>query len=183
MSFGQPEYGYCKKMISAACPGKRDEKSLIVNKSRACCKWCNEEIKAGEKAAKRERVAILRETLDKGLNEILERKQPSRLINRVNKSSAKDQKFYRECWGSRQDWKGACVCEECGMVLHKYSSVYVSHIISRGADTRLRYHKLNFNILCWLHHTQWESGDRTTMKIFDRNMATIEKLKSELNQE
>lgn len=63
--------------------------------------------------------------------------------------------------------------------LREYSSVYVSHILTRGAHPDMAHDPRNINILCFNHHNQWENGDRRAMRIYEKNVETIELLKNE----
>lgn len=62
-----------------------------------------------------------------------------------------DQKYYKFCWNYKPHW-----CENCGKPLKEYSSVYISHIKTKGAHTEIRYDPLNSNILCFECHNKWE---------------------------
>ena len=87
---------------------------------------------------------------------------------------AENEKFYRWCWQHRQH-----ICEETMISLHEYSAVYISHILSRGAHPEMAHDPRNINILCARAHAQWENGDRRSMRIYERNQRTIQKLKEE----
>lgn len=71
------------------------------------------------------------------------------------------------------------VCQECCAPIHNYSSVHVSHILSRGAHSDLAHDLRNYNLLCGKHHNVWENGYRKGMKIYKTNQIIIEELKSE----
>ena len=62
-----------------------------------------------------------------------------------------DSKYYHWMWEIKPHW-----CEECGKPLQGYSAAYVSHILTKGAHTEIRYDPLNSNILCMEHHNRWE---------------------------
>lgn len=102
----------------------------------------------------------------------------------MSKKSKDDSKFYREVWEN----SNKC-CEECALLTEvndpylgeDYNPSYISHIISRGADTRMRHDKRNINILCHYHHTKWEFGDRAKMKINKLNELKVKELKYEYN--
>lgn len=80
-------------------------------------------------------------------------------------------RFYKWCWEHKQHY-----CEECLRPLDKYSSVYVSHILSRGAHPEKAYDPRNVNILCPSCHARWENGDRERMRIYSRNVKVINDL-------
>lgn len=69
------------------------------------------------------------------------------------------------------------VCEECNSPIATMSRVNVSHILSKGSHTGFRNHELNYNILCFKHHDQWEFGDKKAMKIYEQNQLTIQEIK------
>lgn len=83
-------------------------------------------------------------------------------------------KFYRYAW----EISKIRVCEECGKPLYDYSSVHISHILSRGAYAECAYDLRNFNLLCFECHQNWENSlSRTEMRIYNKNLRTIEELK------
>lgn len=86
-------------------------------------------------------------------------------------------KFYRWCWEHMPH-----ICEETLKPLKKYSAVYCSHILTRGAYPEIATDPRNINMLCFEAHRRWEVGDRENMRIFQKNLKTIELLKSEYNQ-
>lgn len=83
-------------------------------------------------------------------------------------------RFYRWMWEHRPH-----VCEEYVKPLHQYSAVYISHILSRGAFPEISHDPRNINILSFEAHEQWETGRRDKMRIYERNMRTIEILLKE----
>ena len=70
-------------------------------------------------------------------------------------------------------------CEECLKPLRNYSAVYSSHILTRGAFPEMAHDARNINILCFEHHSCWENGDKTKMRIYPGNVRIIELLKNE----
>lgn len=99
----------------------------------------------------------------------------------------KDEQTYEQVFNSKPPF-----CENChrklndifrdedGMVIARYQ---YSHIITKGSEPRLRNNPKNFNRLCFLDHQKWEFGDRTEMKIYDKNQQIIEELRKELRDE
>lgn len=86
-----------------------------------------------------------------------------------------NQRFYYWCWDNNPHF-----CEECAHPLHDYSSVYVSHILSRGAHPESAHDPRNKNMLCPGHHRQWENEQaRKQMKIYKSNLFIIEILKKD----
>ena len=87
------------------------------------------------------------------------------------------EKFFRWIWEHKPHH-----CEECLKPLHHYSAVYCSHILTRGAHPEMAHDCKNINIVCFAHHSQWENGNRQTMRIYEKNMRIIEKLTNEYLQ-
>lgn len=88
-------------------------------------------------------------------------------------------RFYHWVWNN----KIHC-CENCGKPLHNYSAVYISHIISKGADRRIATDPRNANILCYDHHSVWEYGTKTEkqkLNIYRENQLIINLLKKDYN--
>jgi len=86
-----------------------------------------------------------------------------------------NQRFYRYMWETKTH-----ICEECGKPLSHYSSVFISHILSRGAKPQMAHDCRNINILCFNHHNQWEQETtRKTMKIYKTNLIIIQILKDD----
>ena len=87
---------------------------------------------------------------------------------------AENERFYRWCWEHYP-----YICSECMRPLREYSATYVSHILSRGAHPEAAHDCRNVNILCFLHHSVWENGNRKNMRIYQRNLQIVEELKKE----
>jgi len=88
-------------------------------------------------------------------------------------------KFYRWCWEHKQK-----NCEETAQPIYDYSSVNISHIISKGSDRRMAIDPRNVNILIKPMHDKWEFGtkdQRSEMNIYKMNMYVIKLLKSDYN--
>lgn len=83
-----------------------------------------------------------------------------------------NQRFYEFMWEVKPH-----ICEECMKPLPGYSSVFISHILSRGGHSEMAHDCRNVNILCFKCHSQWETGRRVKMRIYERNMLIIERLK------
>lgn len=92
-------------------------------------------------------------------------------------SPAENEKFYRWCWNHLPH-----ICEECLRPLDQYSATYVSHILTRGAHPAQAHDPRNVNILCFKHHSVWENGDKESMRIYRKNLATIEELKKDYGE-
>lgn len=83
-------------------------------------------------------------------------------------------KFYRWVWDRKPH-----ICEETIRPLSDYSAVYISHILTKGARPEMAHDPRNVNILCLAAHNHWEFGDRTQMRIYAKNLLTIQKLRKE----
>lgn len=94
------------------------------------------------------------------------------LFGKGNKQ-AHNQKFYLWVWKHKGPGHR---CEECGADLPQYSAVHVSHILSRQGYPEIAYDPRNTNILCGLHHNQWENNPKD-MRIYAKNQQTISMLK------
>jgi len=105
------------------------------------------------------------------------------ITKKAKQVMAADLEFYWSIWTSKRHY-----CEECDTKLPEFKKedvgkykIFFSHIISKGSEPRLRYHKDNINLLCGQCHIKWHSKDRSTMKIYEKDQPIIEKLKSELH--
>lgn len=85
-----------------------------------------------------------------------------------------NEKFFRWVWKHKPH-----ICEETLRPLRNYSAVYCSHILTRGAYPEMAHDPRNINILCFEMHNRWENGDRENMRIYHKNLQTIETLKRE----
>lgn len=85
-----------------------------------------------------------------------------------------NERFFRWVWEHKPHR-----CEECLKPLRNYSAVYCSHILTRGAFPEMAHDARNINILCFEHHSCWENGDKTKMRIYSGNMRMIELMKNE----
>lgn len=85
-----------------------------------------------------------------------------------------NRKFYRYCIE-----RFPMVCEECGRPIDNPWAGNVSHILTRGAHPEKAHDPRNINILCLRCHERWENGDRSNMRIYEKNQRTIEQLKKE----
>lgn len=90
---------------------------------------------------------------------------------------AANSNFYKWCWERMPHY-----CQETMKPLRTYSSVYISHIMSRGAHPECAHDPRNVNILCAEAHAKWENGRREEMRIYLGNMYTIERLKQEYRE-
>ena len=88
--------------------------------------------------------------------------------------SAANERFFRWVWERKPH-----ICEECMSPLHNYSAVFCSHILTRAAYPEMAHDPRNINILCFEHHSQWENGDKSKMRIYPGNVRIIELLKNE----
>lgn len=91
-----------------------------------------------------------------------------------NKIPVANDLFYHFVWENKNH-----ICEECQKPLSNYSSVYISHILSKGANAEMAHDPRNANILCFECHGKWENGNRERMRIYPSNQRIISKLKQE----
>jgi hypothetical protein len=98
------------------------------------------------------------------------------LLGRGNIPQAND-RFYRWMWDNKPHY-----CEECMRPIENFSPVWISHILTRGANPAIAHDPRNINILCHKHHDQWENGDRKAMRIYRGNIKIIELLQGEYQQ-
>ena len=137
------EYGVCKECerISKEL-GTTPPKRWIVVKKGYLCKVQNEMRKKGNK--------------------------PS--ISKITKSSIKPKfkkktgewDMFLEIWKERPHR-----CEQCNKDLGESPKpVFFSHILTKGANPRLRLEKDNIELLCPEHHHKWETADIRTKRLF-----------------
>jgi len=91
-----------------------------------------------------------------------------------------NQKFYRWVWEH-----SIHNCAETGLPLPTYSSVYISHIISRGSDRRMAIDPRNVNILSPQIHALWDSENKSQkqkLNIYRENQLIINLLKKDYDQ-
>jgi hypothetical protein len=98
---------------------------------------------------------------------------PKKNIKRL----AEDEAFYQECFDLSNH-----KCEECGVQLPtefrndegKVNARWrYSHIVAKSIAPELRHDTNNINHLCLKHHTQWDHGDKKSMKIYDGNKGRL----------
>ena len=83
--------------------------------------------------------------------------------------------FYKYCWNMYPH-----ICTECLARLDGYSSVFVSHILTRGAHPDMAHDPRNVLILCARHHEQYEHRTtRKTMRIYEQTERIAEQLRAE----
>lgn len=85
-------------------------------------------------------------------------------------------KFYRWVW---DNWPTERKCEETGHPLYDYSPVFISHILSRGANPEKAYDGRNVNLLSPAAHRQWESAQRDQMRIYYSNQVRIDQMRED----
>lgn len=93
-------------------------------------------------------------------------------------SPEENERFYRYCWDIYPH-----VCAECCKPLRQYSAVYISHMKTRGSHSQMAHDVRNVNILCFEHHSMWESGNRERMRIYPGNQRIIKELLQDYNVE
>lgn len=85
-----------------------------------------------------------------------------------------NEKFFRWVWEHKKH-----ICEETMRPLYNYSAAFCSHILARGAYPEMAHDPRNINILCLEAHNKWENGNKKEMRIYKKNIKTIEILKRE----
>ena len=114
-------------------------------------------------------------SIDINLRKELQRKMFGHCVTgRGQDIPAANERFFRWLWERKPH-----ICEECMAPLHNYSAVFCSHILTRAAYPEMAHDPRNINILCRLHHEQWEVGGREKMRIFSGNQRRIEELKND----
>ena len=89
----------------------------------------------------------------------------------------KNEKYYNYAYDLHDIKK----CENCLRPL-KYSSVNISHILTRGANPEMKYDLRNHNLLCFECHEKWEhnvNNNRFSMNIYLDNNKVIKLLKKD----
>ena len=137
---------------------KCGENRELVNKHFKLCLICNNERLSSNKMNK---PVINRLTYS------------PKTVNKTQDKIGEDEKFYLECFNLSNH-----ECEECGKPLptefrDENGKVIArwrySHILPKSIYPELRHNVENINHLCLIHHTQWDHGDKTTMKIYNLN--------------
>lgn len=105
------------------------------------------------------------------------RKQIQRELFGKGHTPQENEKFYKWVWAHKPHR-----CEETLRPLRSYSSVYISHILTRGAFPEMAHDPRNCNVLSYEMHERWENHDRQNMRIYKENCKVIELLKSEYNE-
>ncbi len=99
-------------------------------------------------------------------------KSSKRTREKRKRTVEKDTEFYQEIWDENPHY-----CEECGRFLgDEPNREFFSHILTKGAHPALRRIKLNVNVLCHSHHSEWEFGRRNRMRIYESNKVRIQEL-------
>ena len=106
-------------------------------------------------------------------------------LNRLKLRATNDEQLYFIVFCSTADR-----CEECGVDLpsefkdddgHIIYRTQYSHIMTKAAYPEFRWEPRNINRLCGRCHSKWEFGERTEMKIYEKNKITIQILLDENN--
>ena len=151
----------------------------IVNKHFGLCQECNNERLHGSKYGKsynvsKKEIKPLRTKINR-----IDHKVPfgGQRISKSWQIILLDEAFYEECFDV-SDHK----CEECGQRLpdefrNEEGKVNArwrySHIIAKSIAPELRHDTNNINHLCLKHHTQWDHGDKKSMKIYESNKLKV----------
>ena len=88
---------------------------------------------------------------------------PKKQIKKQNKNAKRNQDFYElallESKGKR--------CEECDCDIPFPSATNISHIVTKGSNSFVRSHPLNYFYLCHGCHFTYDFCDRASMRIYD----------------
>lgn len=86
------------------------------------------------------------------------------MSDKAKSQIARDTAFYKEIWEERPH-----SCENCGINLGDTWKRYMfSHLITKGAHPELRYDKRNLSMSCLKCHQQYETGDRKSMRVYEK---------------
>lgn len=171
---------------------KKCGSTYVVNKTHTLCDDCNYIRIHGESRIS----AVIRKELAKVKTYITPVRKPVKTtknkvkhtdklitLDKRKETLKKDRETYKLVFISKPN-----CCEECGIGLPDFFETLdgsiadisqYSHILSKGAWPQFRHNPENFNRLCPIHHSQWETGDRKSMKIYEGNMKIIDKLLNE----
>ncbi len=161
---------------------------VIVNKKYKLCSDCNRKRIDGQSPEKKQK------EVQNFLSPARSSLKSSRPIGTSKRSQEArkekirlDEEFYEEIWNDKPHF-----CEECdiflgdefrddnGKVINKFR---YSHILGKGAYPMLRRNKRNINLLCLVHHNEWEHGVQEDMKIYKTNIVIIQELHEGLVRE
>jgi hypothetical protein len=161
------------------CKGCK-ESFWITNKTRHLCSSCVFKLNHGGKS-REEVYKERRSTSNKKKVKKNKRKVPTKILQIIER----DERFYEYIFNNSEH-----KCEECGCNLpdtfRSYEGKVVarfqySHILTKGAYQKFRWHKLNWNRLCLDDHEKWERGDRKSMKIYKKNISLVQEIKENPN--
>jgi uncharacterized protein with PIN domain len=88
---------------------------------------------------------------------------PKKQIKKQNKNAKRNQDFYNKALLESEGKR----CEECDCEIPFPSATNVSHIVTKGSNSFVRSHPLNYFYLCHGCHFNYDHGDRASMRIYD----------------
>jgi hypothetical protein len=88
---------------------------------------------------------------------------PKKQIKKQNKTAKRNQDFYNKALLESEGKR----CEECDCEIPFPSATNVSHIVTKGSNSFVRSHPLNYFYLCHGCHFTYDHGDRASMRIYD----------------
>jgi len=153
---------------------KCKKEKYIVNKYFCLCQECNNERLHGNKFRKRYIESKKVKKSPKSPKKHQKTQPYKQTSAKKTKEAIKlDEKFYEICFKMSDH-----TCEECevnlptdfrdldGKIIARFR---YSHIVPKSIAKSLRHNVENINHLCLKCHTQWDFGDKKSMKIFKKN--------------
>tara|TARA_R110002050_G_scaffold47847_4_gene111440 strand:- start:1030 stop:1548 length:519 start_codon:yes stop_codon:yes gene_type:complete len=163
---------------------KCNENKHIVNKHFGLCQGCNNERLHGSQFGKqykhtREAPKSLTSKLNRLKHDVKQGVKPKKIKSSEirNNRIKQDEEFYEKSFNQSNH-----KCEECGSQLPKEfrgpdgkvnARWRYSHIVAKSIAPELRHNLDNINHLCIEHHTQWDHGDKASMKIYKKNASKL----------
>lgn len=154
----------------------------IVNKTYCLCDSCNQIRLHGKSRFDRFLEQQSKKPVQYTKKKSNRLKPPRRVVDLGKSSSSftrtiskikEDEVFYEKVFNQRPH-----KCEECGYQLNEVfrdeegkviNRWQYSHVVPKSIAPELRHEVNAMNRLCFDHHSQWENGDKESMKIFKKN--------------
>ena len=91
---------------------------------------------------------------------------PKKQIKKSNKNAKRNSDFYEMALSESKER----VCENCDCQIPFPSATNVSHIVTKGSNSFVRSHPLNYFYLCLGCHHVYDFGDRISMRIYPESL-------------